>query len=283
MHMSDAPQGGEEPAKVAEGEVTETGGSQVEQRGSHDLTAGGSDAGWGDSEGKHAEKQEDEPAGEAKKVRKSLGKAGKAAKGKLQKKKKKKKKKKKVEVKEKAKKKDKEVARKGAKKEAAKEAKRVTAKESKTMGKRKRGESSRTDDPPLTDSEEELYNDDNLFMPRALKKKAQKKGNQKGNQKGKANDQKSKSATSQSSKKKHEKGEKGVKKEKRRKKKNKMKSKFCTAECLPLSHYAEALEKELASYATSGFKKYLKFLKNYKTTVGVEDKVVSKKPRHMYV
>ncbi|EUD66633.1 hypothetical protein C922_02954 [Plasmodium inui San Antonio 1] len=261
MHMSDVPPGGEEAANdeaandaAAEGEVTEVG-SQVEQKGMHDLTAGGRDAGWGNSDGWLAEKDAEGPAREAKKVRKSLGKAGKASKGK-------------------AKKKEKDVAGKGAKK--------VAAKKGKAMEKEKRkGESSRTDDPFLTDSEEELYNDDNLFMPRALKKGAHKKGNQKS----KKNEQKLKAQTNQISKKKHDKREKKNKCERiqKRKKKNNMKSKFCTAECLPLGHYSEELEKELASYATSGFKKYLKFLKNYKTTVGVQEKVVSKKPRHMYV
>ncbi|KJP89366.1 hypothetical protein AK88_01032 [Plasmodium fragile] len=242
--MSDVPQEEEESTKVAaaEGEVTEEGGS---------------DAGNVNSEGWHSEERAEDAAREAKKVRKSLSKAGKAAKGESQKKK----------AKKKAKKKDKEVTKKKAKKAA----KNVAAKEAKAMGKRKKGESSPMDDTSLTESEDELYNDDNLFMPKALKKKAHKKSNKKS----KTNDQKGKQMTNQISKTNHEKSKK--------KKKNKMKSKFCTAECLPLDHYEEAREKELASYATSGFKKYLVFLKNYKTTVGVEDTVVSKKPRHMYV
>ncbi|ANQ05802.1 Uncharacterized protein PCOAH_00001090 [Plasmodium coatneyi] len=251
MHTSDVPQEGEESANdaVAE-EVTKNGGNQ-------DLTAGGSDAGWGNSDGchveKHAEEATEEPTREAKKVRKSLDKAGKAAKGKLQKKKK-------AEAKGKVKKKDKKVA----------------AKKARAMKKGKKDDSTGTDDTLLTDSEDELYNDDNLFMPKALKKKAHKKDKQKS----KTKDKKRTLESNQISKKKHEKNEESQKKKKKNKK-NKMKSKFCTAECLPLDHYEQALEKELASYAASGFKKYLKFLKNYKTTVGVEEKVVTKKPRHM--
>ncbi|CAA9986174.1 conserved Plasmodium protein, unknown function [Plasmodium knowlesi strain H] len=259
MHMSDVPPPGGEESTVnaSAGEVTKNGDNQ-------DLTAGGSDAGCDKSDGCHAEKKHAEDASEevaceAKKVRKSLEKADKTAK-----------KNKKKKAKKEAKKKDKEVAKKGEKKK-----KKVAVKEAKAKGKGNKNKSIRTDDTFSTDSENELYNDDNLFMPRALKNNAHKKENQKS----KTKEGMRKKETNQISKKKNKNENRNSKK----KKKNNMKSKFCTAECLPLDHYSEAFENDLASYASSGFKKYLMFLKNYKTTVGVEDKVVTKKPRHMYV
>ncbi|CRG98437.1 conserved Plasmodium protein, unknown function [Plasmodium relictum] len=101
------------------------------------------------------------------------------------------------------------------------------------------------------DDNEELCDDDNLFMPSTLKNK------------------KCKSLINETSK--------------QQKKRKNLKKKQCAAEYLKLNEYNQEYEKDLLMYAMNGLYKYLDFLKNYKKSTETENKIDNKKPKHLYV
>ncbi|CRG98073.1 conserved Plasmodium protein, unknown function [Plasmodium gallinaceum] len=125
---------------------------------------------------------------------------------------------------------------------------------SKKINKKEEKESSKlriyTDISESEDLDEELCDDDNLFMP------------------SKSKYNKRKSLINETSK---------------QKKKKNLKKKQCAAKYLKLNEYNEEYEKELLSYAINGFYKYVNFLKNYKNSITVENQMDNKKPKHLYV